>query len=763
MKIYISILILIILTLCKPEGINNIVSISERNILLNNSAYTIKGICYHPVPKGSDKRNFSNLSQDLDLMLEAGINTIRVYEPITEFSVLDQIHAAGLKVIIGFGYNQGGLNDILSGTFIDYVNTYKNHEAILLWELGNEYNYHPKWFGDDIKNWYEALNNAAKLIHEQDLSHPVTTAHGELPDSLALAICTNIDVWGMNVYRWDNPEEIFSQWAAVSNKPMYLSEAGADSYMTIAKNGYAKGSNELAQADATKNILDAIFRNREICSGVTLFAFVDELWKVGNNDRLDSGGWAPNSSGVPYDGAPNEEYWGIVDIDRNKKQAFNVVREKYTNYKRESIETSKKEISAIEEGSEYLVISRDNYLDKLYGFWLGQCIANWTGLVTEMDKIGNIGPIKTGDFYTREDWGQADQPSIWGEGVPSDLSPTIDFVFKDTNEVWGADDDTDIEYIYQNLLYTHENSILSPEQIRDGWLKYIKDKEENFLWVSNQRAFDLMKEGILPPETGNPANNQYFEMIDAQLTTEIFGLFAPGRPDIALKMAHLPIQTTAREEAESISEFYVFMYSLASSVDTGISIDKQIIWMANQARTVLPDSTYPAYMFDYTKKLYESGIPWEQTRDSIYFRYQVNQEDGYDITSKNLYGNGCFAAGINFASSLVSLFYGKGDIIETIKIGTLSGWDSDNPTATWGGLLGFMIGKGEIEKAFGRKFSNQFNIHRTRQNFPNNGIDSFENMAKKGIMITDKVVKGQMGGTIDFEKNIWNIPMNKLK
>ena len=37
-------------------------------------------------------------------------------------------------------------------------------------------------------------------------------------------------------------------------------------------------------------------------------------------------------------------------------------------------------------------------------------------------------------------------------------------------------------------------------------------------------------------------------MIDAQLTTEIFGFFAPARPDIALKMAHLPIQTTAREK-----------------------------------------------------------------------------------------------------------------------------------------------------------------------------------------------------------------------
>ena len=41
------------------------------------------------------------------------------------------------------------------------------------------------------------------------------------------------------------------------------------------------------------------------------------------------------------------------------------------------------------------VISRSDYADKLYGFWLAQCIANWTGLVTEMDKVGNIGETKT--------------------------------------------------------------------------------------------------------------------------------------------------------------------------------------------------------------------------------------------------------------------------------------------------------------------------------------------------------------------------------
>lgn len=152
------------------------------------------------------------------------------------------------------------------------------------------------------------------------------------------------------------------------------------------------------------------------------------------------------------------------------------------------------------------VLSRLEYRDKLYGFWLGQCIANWTGLVTEMDKIGNIGEVRTGPFYTREDWGGPDQPSIWAE-EPSNLSPTIDFVFEEEGGVWGADDDTDIEYMYQHLLYTNQASVLSGAQIRGGWLKHIRAEEQNYLWVSNQRAFDLMREGVMPPATSHPDDN----------------------------------------------------------------------------------------------------------------------------------------------------------------------------------------------------------------------------------------------------------------
>ena len=129
------------------------------------------------------------------------------------------------------------------------------------------------------------------------------------------------------------------------------------------------------------------------------------------------------------------------------------------------------------------------------------------------------------------------------------------------------------------------------------------------------------------------------------------------------------------------------------------------------------------------------------------------------MTSRKRYCNGCFAAGINFASSIVSLLYGEGDIKETIKIGALAGWDSDNPTATWGGLLGFMLGKQGVEEAFDRKFADNFNIHRTRIGFPDNGLDNFERMAARGAGLSSTGWSGKKWAVASiWKQNVWYVP-----
>lgn len=416
-------------------------------------------------------------------------------------------------------------------------------------------------------------------------------------------------------------------------------------------------------------------------------------------------------------------------------------------------------------------VSRSDYQTRLHGFWLGQNIANWTGLITEMDKVGTA---KTMPFYTDEDWGTKDLKAMWGEYVPH--ASVIDFYFEKPNQPWGSDDDTDIEYIYLHLHDKHQTSLLTATQIRAGWLEHIYPEDsaplfkkfpdstaqkENFLWESNQRAHDLMIQGMLPPLTSEPKNNSKYMMIDAQLTTEIFGLFAPIRSDIALNIANLPISVSAKDEAQWIANFYVVMHSLVLKADKNLSIQDRVEWLAKQARRQLPKNSYPAKMYDFVWQSYQNNPDkndWEKTRDAVYQRYQIKQADGYKYKDP-------FEAGINFAASLVSLFYGQGDIKRTIQIGTLSGWDSDNPTATWGGLLGFMLGYQGVLDTFGKsEMADGYWIHRTRRNFPDRtpnlaGEDTLTNMAKRGVEIVDKVVVEQMQGKLDIKNDQWIIPL----
>ena len=147
---------------------------------------------------------------------------------------------------MGFGYDQDGVFDLKSGTYIDYVQAFKSHPAILLWELGNEYNYHPEWFDGSPDLWYETLKEASAAIQTEDPNHPVSTAHGEVPDEALLAELPDIDVWGLNVYRWDVSYTAAQDFAKVSDKPMYFAELGADSYMKTAAPGYDAGENQSA-------------------------------------------------------------------------------------------------------------------------------------------------------------------------------------------------------------------------------------------------------------------------------------------------------------------------------------------------------------------------------------------------------------------------------------------------------------------------------------------------------------------------------------
>ena len=287
-------------------------------------------------------------------------------------------------------------------------------------------------------------------------------------------------------------------------------------------------------------------------------------------------------------------------------------------------------------------INKTAFKDKLRGYWLGSCIANWTGLKTEGVKLGDRNPP---DYFTDNDW----HTTIIKNGTESVY---LDYVLD--QDPWGSDDDTDIEYIFWHAMETYATSKLTGVQIRDQWLEHI---DGTYIWVSNETAYHLMKNGMVPPNTSLPANNSNWEMIDAQLVTESFGFMAPTNPKVALDISYLPIRTMAYSHSMWAAQFYVVMHSLASSVDTSLSYKNQLMWMADSARTFIPDTSYIAKMYDWVKTQYLATSDknnWEKVRDAFHNRYKAAKNDSYTYIE-------WYDSGINFGFSIISLLFGEGD------------------------------------------------------------------------------------------------------
>src|SRR5712671_112868 len=100
-----------------------------------------------------------------------------------------------------------------------------------------------------------------------------------------------------------------------------------------------------------------------------------------------------------------------------------------------------------------VTVDRAGYADRLRAMWLGECIADWTGLTTEGARIEP-------PFFTDADW-----------GTTPPGGQRIDFVLDQSP--WEADDNTDVEYVYLHLMSTLGRPLLTADEIRDGWLAHM--------------------------------------------------------------------------------------------------------------------------------------------------------------------------------------------------------------------------------------------------------------------------------------------------
>jgi hypothetical protein len=307
------------------------VKIQGKQLLVDGRSLRIRGVCWNPVPKGKTHPaglDFAGLApKDIPLMKAANVNVVRTYEPLTDSGVLDQLLAAGIYVLDSVYPYGGDAASVVTAR----VNAVKNHRAILMWLIGNEWNYNGLYVGMSAADSQTRLNEVASLIRAADTSHPIASVYGEVPAKTVVDAMPNVDAWGINAYRGIGFGDLFAKWSAVSTKPMFLAEFGADAY-NATQGAYDPDSQAKATDALTREIAAQCTDTNPsgVALGGTIFEWADEWWKdsAGDVNVHDVGGTAPG--GGPYpDATFNEEWWGIVDIDRVTRPAYDALKTVY--------------------------------------------------------------------------------------------------------------------------------------------------------------------------------------------------------------------------------------------------------------------------------------------------------------------------------------------------------------------------------------------------------------------------------------------------
>jgi hypothetical protein len=312
-------------------------------VTVDGEPFVVNAVGYSPIGVGDNWQSAwrdrpDRYLVDFPLIAASGANTVRLYAPILTTAMLDAAWAEGLHVIPTYGVDSVQLTcpegkAFMQDRFVDYVEQWKDHPAILSWMIGNEVNRNLVPEADLCVDWYPQLDAMALAGHtaEGTAFHPIGTATADTNQLADVCIPTcsddlalpNVDLWGAQIYRGCSFGTAFTDYDNKANcdRPLLITEFGADAYDGTAG---VPGEDQIMQADCLETLLVeadqalAVRTAGGVSSGQVLFSWSDEWWK----SECDPGNaWTTHdtctsftNTGYP-DSTIQEEWWGLTTLD----------------------------------------------------------------------------------------------------------------------------------------------------------------------------------------------------------------------------------------------------------------------------------------------------------------------------------------------------------------------------------------------------------------------------------------------------------------
>ncbi|WP_417886532.1 glycoside hydrolase family 2 TIM barrel-domain containing protein [Zunongwangia sp.] len=308
---------------------SKIASVKNGKIYIENKPFSIKGINYYPQHSAWDLfgDNFSEdtLRKDFKIIKDASLNSIRIFIQYEDFGKADVVpeklqklntllnvaEEEGLKVVVTL-FDFYGNYSVLDWTLTfeharQIVETFKNHPAIIAWDLKNEPDLDFDSRGEELV--LEWLSHLTSEIRKTDPNHLLTIGWST-PD-IAEKLQNKLDFVSFHFYKdLDKLEEDYSILQKKVNKPLVLQEFGMSSYHGL-WNFF--GDDEEDQANYHQKI-QSFFKEKDL-------AFMS--WTLYDFPKVPT-----DVVGIRPWRKSRQKHFGFIDLQGMPKPAF-----KYINHK----------------------------------------------------------------------------------------------------------------------------------------------------------------------------------------------------------------------------------------------------------------------------------------------------------------------------------------------------------------------------------------------------------------------------------------------
>lgn len=291
------------------------------------------------------------LDEEMSLLKNMGVNTIRVYTGIPAKWITYIYERHGIFTMLNHSFGRYGLTldgewvqnteysdprteKLLISQVLEMAAEYKNVKGLLLYLLGNENNYGLFWDGAETEDipiedqistiravaMYKLMNKATVRMKAIDKGHPIAICNGDLKFlELVADHCKDVDIYGTNMYRGASFGDAFERVAREYGKPILFTEFGSDAFNALSNSEAQEEQAAYMVANWKEIYANAagLGKANNSLGGFT-FQFSDGWWKYGQTKNLDIhdavASWANGGYSFDFvDGENNmnEEWFGI--------------------------------------------------------------------------------------------------------------------------------------------------------------------------------------------------------------------------------------------------------------------------------------------------------------------------------------------------------------------------------------------------------------------------------------------------------------------